>query len=117
MYARVYNLGGATLPMVTIDWLPWLSLSRCNEEGRRCQSEGVLGDIFSVLTRTFNSTYFVDADPNDDWGVVPKSGSYFDANVTFSGVYKSVVDNDYDVSACGWTHTLGRAIWADFTMR
>ncbi len=116
-FREVYDLQGAEVSMLTLSWLPWLSIHDCDAEGRNCESRGILREVFDVLGDRFNFTYVVDREKNNDWGIVPSKGDIFDDDAEFSGVLGDTVYGKYEVSASLWAHTLGRDLWLDFTMR
>lgn len=54
---------------------------------------------------------------NPDWGLKPLTGSWFDPNATFGGVFGSVVNDEYDLGLSIWSPTMERSFWGDFTRR
>ncbi len=116
-FNKAYNLQKASVSMLTLSWMPWLSIYDCDPKGKNCNSFGILREVFDILAHLYNFTYSIDREDHNDWGVVPKNGSYFDANPTFSGVLGATVYGYYDVAASLWAHTLGRDLWLDLTMR
>ena len=51
--------------------------------------------------RLFNFTYASYKDPNDDWGLGPKSGP-FNLSGTWGGVMGGVINGEYDLSLSAW---------------
>ena len=82
------DMEGIHLTCLTLPWPPYVDLLDCNSNnGKNCTSVGYLPDLFTLLGERLNFTWHCDADPNEDWGVVPVSGP---ANA--SGVWGGVVD-------------------------
>ncbi len=65
----------------------------------------------------FNLTVSCNREPTNDWGLVPKTGSWLDPNATFSGVVGGLIEGDYDVSVSSWVNLHARFEWLDSPIR
>ena len=46
---------------------------------------GILADLLDILGETYNFTWSLDKDPNNDWGTEPKTGQIGWKNATWGG--------------------------------
>ena len=111
-----YDMQGLHVKCSTLSWAPYLSLYDCNEEtGKDCKSTGYIADIMNLLGSSQNFTWHCDAEPNNDWGVTPKSGPS-NVNGTWGGVVGDVVNGDYPLCLSFWTNTYSRIGMMDFVI-
>ena len=111
-----YDMQGLHVKCSTLSWAPYLSLYDCNEEtGKDCKSTGYIADVMNLLGSSLNFTWHCDAEPNNDWGVTPKSGPS-NANGTWGGVVGDVVNGDYPLCLSFWTNTYSRIGMMDFVI-
>ena len=109
-----YNLEGIHIPCLTLSWMPYIDLIECNpDNGKNCLSVGYLADIWKLLGKRLNFTWHCDADPNQDWGVIPVSGP---ANVSgkWGGVVEKVNSGMYPFSLAQWLNMESRIEMFDF---
>ena len=111
-----YNMQGLHVKCSTLSWAPYLSLSDCDENtGKDCKSTGYIADVMNILGNSLNFTWHCDADPNNDWGVTPKSGPS-NVNGTWGGVVGAIVNGDYPLCLSFWTNTYSRIGMMDFVI-
>ncbi len=68
---------GLHITSTSLTWVPYLSVSDCDEQGMDCNKNyGALVDIVALLEKRYNMTIHSYKDPNNDWGVYPKNGSH-----------------------------------------
>ena len=132
-----YNLNQILLPGISLDWSPFYTLSDCDSkvckqsadpeckqdadtisQGQNCkQCAGILDSFLDTLRNMFNMTFSCNRDPQNNWGVNPLTGSWYDPNATFNGVFGGVINGDYDTSISSWDIYLERGFWIDFHFR
>ena len=61
-------------------------------------------DVVHALSSMFNFTLdsTTDGPALSGWGNYPLTGSWFDPNATFAGLFGAIVARDYDVSLADW---------------
>ena len=104
---ETYELGGIQIQSMSLPWSPYLVQDNCQANGITCDSEGYLIDIVEMAGRLFNFTYVSLRDPNNDWGVTPKSGPYNRSGV-WGGVMGGVVNGQFDMSLSAWQWVYNR---------
>jgi hypothetical protein len=100
-----YNLNGLTIHTIGINYAPYLTLEDCDQNGRKCRSNGYLKQYTDVLAKQFNFTYESHKDVNDDWGELPKSGPY-NRSGEWAGVFGDVIKAKYDLNLADWIWSL-----------
>ena len=109
-----YDMEGIHLKCLTLPWPPHINLINCNSStSYECNSIGYLPDIFRILEKRLNFTWHCDAEPNNDWGVIPISSP---ANVSglWGGVVGKVANGDYPFSMAQWYNIESRRGMFDF---
>ena len=109
-----YDMDGIHLKCLTLPWPPYIDLIDCNSStSYECNSIGYLPDIFRILENRLNFTWHCDAEPNNDWGVIPISGP---ANLSGSwgGVVGKVANGEYPFSMAQWYNIESRIGMFDF---
>jgi hypothetical protein len=104
------DMEGIHLTCLTLSWPPYVDLLDCNDG---CTSVGYLPDLFNLLGERLNFTWHCDAEPNEDWGVVPVSGP---ANISgvWGGVVGKVATGMYPFSLAQWLNIENRIGMFDF---
>ena len=74
-------------------------------------------DFLDAMSDMFNISFTCNKDPDNDWGAVPKTGTWRDKYATFGGVLGRVINGEYDVSVSAWFENLERSYWLDFHIR
>ena len=111
---ETYDLGGIQIQSMSLPWSPYLIQGNCKDDGKTCDSEGYLIDILEMARRLFNFTYVSLRDPNNDWGVTPKSGPYNRSGV-WGGVMGGVINGQFDMSLSAWQWVFNRVELVSFT--
>lgn len=113
--SEIFDLEGAEVSSLTLSWDPWLTLTDCQEGGRRrCKTGGILHNLMDLLARDSNFTWF--SDESDSWGNVPMDGKNMtDPEAKFDGAMGAVVRDEYDTALSVWQWNSDRDHFADFT--
>ena len=74
-----------------------------------------MADLMNMVGNMLNFTWHCDAEPNNDWGVTPKSGPP-NVNGTWGGVVRDIVNGDYPLCLSFWTNTYSRIDMMDFVV-
>ena len=79
-----------------------------------CENEGYLIDLSKMAENLFNFTLVSLRDPDNDWGVTPKSGPY-NRSGTWGGVMGGVINGEFDMSLSAWVWVFNRVDLVSFT--
>ena len=72
-----FDLQNLELRSTSLTWFPYLIIDDCDERGLECKKNyGFLIDYMDLMAKKFNFTYVSRKNMDDDWGVLPKSGSF-----------------------------------------
>ncbi len=116
-----YDISGAHLKMVTLDYFPFMMLGPCGvrpeeaEDGHPLCPEpyGLMVDTIRLVAERANFTYSVHQEASGHWNLyVPSEPDL--ANWT-EGVLKGVVEGENDLPLSPWAFTLTRKVWIDYT--
>jgi hypothetical protein len=102
-----YDLNGLTVNTIGLNITPYLTLEDCDQNGRKCRSNGYMKQYTDVLAKQFNFTNESHKEVNDDWGVLPKSEPH-NRSSEWGGVLGDVIMSKYDLSLTAWRWTLER---------
>ena len=106
-----YDLSGLQIRSISLPWPPYLMMTDCGGNHARpqeCINDGYLIDFMEMARHLFNFTYVSLKDPNDDWGLGPKSGPH-NLSGTWAGVMGGVINGEYDVSLSAWYWIFSRS--------
>jgi hypothetical protein len=96
-----YDLNGLNVNTIGVNYAPYFTLEDCDQNGRKCRSNGYLKQYSDLIAKQFNFTYESHKEVNDDWGVLPKSGPY-NLSGEWGGVLGDVIMSKYDLNLAGW---------------
>jgi hypothetical protein len=102
-----YDLNGLTLGTIELNYTPYITMKDCDQNGRKCRSNGYIKQYTDVLAKQFNFTYESHKEVNDDWGVLPKSGPY-NRSGEWGGVLGDVIMAKYDLNLAAWIWSVKR---------
>ena len=83
------------------------------DDGMTCENEGYLIDLSKMAENLFNFTLVSLRDPDNDWGVTPKSGPY-NRSGTWGGVMGGVINGEFDMSLSAWVWVFNRVDLVSF---
>ena len=103
-----YDFQGMPVSSFTSSWYAWFQIEQCNLEGKGCKTRGILADFMDILGSMYNFTWYSDKDMKDNWGFpkVKPNGTYVKEH--FSGILRSIMNRNYDLSLSNWNHFLER---------
>ena len=107
------NMEEITIYSSTLSWMPYFSISNCDDMGKNCDIKGFLSDYMDAICRIINCTWTSHAPPDGSWGVRPISGP-FNLSGVWGGAMGNVVNGDYHVSLSQWVWTANRYGLLDF---
>ena len=111
-----FDLMGAQLTSITLTWAPYSTVEDCNEAGKQCKKNfGLMIDVGKLIAELYNFSLKSYKDPDDDWGVRPKSGPYNLSGV-WGGVFGSVVNGLHTMSLSQWYYIYERNDLCDFVI-
>jgi len=108
-----YNMEEMTIYSNTLSWMPYFSITNCDEMGKNCDLKGFLSDYMDAICKVINCTWTSHAPPDGSWGVRPISGP-FNRSGVWGGAMGTVVNNEYHVSLSQWVWTYNRYGLLDF---
>ena len=107
------NMEEITIYSSTLSWMPYFSITNCDDMGKNCDIKGFLSDYMDAICRIINCTWTSHAPPDGSWGVRPISGP-FNLSGVWGGAMGNVVNGDYHVSLSQWVWTANRYGLLDF---
>ena len=115
-YVESHDMQGHLVSAVALTWEPWLVLDpNCPPTAVKCDSWGILTDVMDAMGGTFNYTWSVSRQAEDDWGVSPVNLTDGLQADDFVGVLGDVVGRRHDVCLSVWRLIHERTQFADYT--
>ena len=87
------NMEEITIYSSTLSWMPYFSISNCDDMGKNCDIKGFLSDYMDAICRIINCTWTSHAPPDGSWGVRPISGPFNKSGVWGGAMGNVVIKN------------------------
>lgn len=109
-----YNMNGYNIVGTSLTWKPFMANDNCDKTGRNCQNYGLVADLIDIWGKTYNFTWDIYADVNNDWGMWPLEGTPYNTSGKWKGVMGDIVEGKYQLTINAWIALPYRTVILDF---
>ena len=82
-----FDMNGYNIVGTSLTWSPFMITENCNESGRNCKNSGIAADFLDSWAKSYNFTWDIYADVDNNWGIVPEEGPPY--NIRWSQSFTS----------------------------